>query len=215
MKIPVIINNRNLLTWTKSMIEKIKTYDNVGEIIIIDNGSTYEPLIEWYNTKPCEIIYCDNIGHLAPWNSGVVKSLGCKNYVVSDSDLGLDYTPKNTLTYLLDKMNKLKLNKIGLGLNSDLVLEHHPYYNHIQSYEKTRNHNSNIIDDILIDVAIDTTFALYDEDYYFIGGGSTMMPYVADHYPWYFTKNDVQNNVEFKFYIDNANESSSCKLFLL
>ena len=86
MKIPVIINNRNLLTWTKSMVEKIKTYDNVGDVIIIDNKSTYEPLLEWYKTNPCEIVYCDNLGHYGAWNSGIVNKLNCEYYVVSPSD---------------------------------------------------------------------------------------------------------------------------------
>ena len=37
--ITVIINNRNLFTWVVEMVNKIKTYEGVGEIIIIDNGS--------------------------------------------------------------------------------------------------------------------------------------------------------------------------------
>ena len=44
--ISVIINNRDLLTWTKAMVDKIKTLDNVGEIFILDNASTYKPLLE-------------------------------------------------------------------------------------------------------------------------------------------------------------------------
>jgi GT2 family glycosyltransferase len=55
-KIPIIIMNFNLLTWPNQMVEDIKKFDNVGDIIIFDNGSTYEPLLEWYSTKPCEII---------------------------------------------------------------------------------------------------------------------------------------------------------------
>jgi hypothetical protein len=49
--ISVIINNRDLLTWTKAMVDKIKTLDNVGEIFILDNASTYKPLLEWYERK--------------------------------------------------------------------------------------------------------------------------------------------------------------------
>ena len=55
MNIPVIINNRNLFTWPKAMVERIKEYDGVGEIIIVDNDSTYPPLLEWYATNPCRI----------------------------------------------------------------------------------------------------------------------------------------------------------------
>ena len=50
MSIPIIINNRNLLTWPKAMVERISRYEGVGDIIIVDNGSTYEPLLDWYAT---------------------------------------------------------------------------------------------------------------------------------------------------------------------
>ena len=76
MNIPVIINNRNLFTWPKAMVERIKEYDGVGEIIIVDNDSTYPPLLEWYATNPCRIERLNkNIGVAAPWISEVVSGL--------------------------------------------------------------------------------------------------------------------------------------------
>ena len=215
MKIPIIINNRNLLTWTRKMVGKIKTYDNVGDIIIVDNKSTYEPLLEWYNTKPCDIIFTDNLGHTCPWLSGVVNSLNSEYYIVSDSDMGLDDTPLDTITYLFDKMQELKLNKIGLGLNRDLVLEKHPYYGHINSYETGRYENSRLVSGVYLDVEIDTTFALYNISQHFCGGASTWNPYVAKHYPWYYSREDVKNDEEFLFYLNNASDSATCKRYLL
>ena len=38
MKIPVIINNRNLLNWTKSMVEKIKTFYHPNAADVIANS---------------------------------------------------------------------------------------------------------------------------------------------------------------------------------
>lgn len=216
MKIPVIINNRNLLTWTKAMVDKIKTYDDVDDIIIIDNNSTYLPLLEWYKTLPCTIIYLsENGGHFAPWNSGTVSKLNSQYYVVTDPDLGIDDTPKNSLTFLVNKMQELKLNKLGFGLDKDLVLPHHPYYNHMRGWEDSRYANSRFENDVYLDVQIDTTFAMYSEPNYFIGGGSTVSPYIAKHYPWYMTKEDVQNNPEFLYYMNNASSSATCKAFLL
>jgi len=215
MKIPVIINNRNLLTWTREMINKIKTLDNVGDIIIVDNDSSYQPLLNWYKSKPCDIVFCNNLGYTGAWLSGVVDLLNTDFYVVSDPDLGINDIPKDTLTYLDLKMNELKLDKIGLGLNSELVLKNHPYFNHIENYEKKRYLNSRLISDIYIDVATDTTFALYSKKTHYIGGGSTSFPYIAKHYPWYYSKEDVKNNEEFLYYIYNANSSASCKSFLI
>lgn len=210
--IPVIINNRNLFTWVVEMVNKIKTYEGVGEIIIIDNGSDYPPLLEWYQTNPCTIHRTDNIGHTAPWQilGDVITN---SDYVITDADMGLLDTPSDTLLYLKDNMDSLGLDKIGLGLNWGIVKEDSLYYNHLQSYEKNRwnsSHTNNIYN-----IAIDTTFALYKKGTpYFVGGASTTYPYVARHYPWEFNQETYEKNEEYKYYIKNANTSSSYKTYL-
>jgi len=211
--IPVIINNRNLFTWVVEMVNKIKTYEGVGEIIIIDNGSDYPPLLEWYDTNPCTIHRAENIGHTAPWQilGDVITN---NDYVITDADMGLLDTPSDTLLYLKDNLDSLGLDKIGLGLNWGIVKEDSLYYNHIQSYEKNR-WNSAHTNNIYTDIAIDTTFALYKKGTpYFVGGASTTYPYVARHYPWEFNQETYENNEEFKYYIKNANTSSSYKTYL-
>jgi hypothetical protein len=213
MNIPVIINNRNLFTWVVEMVNKIKTYEGVGEIIIIDNGSDYPPLLEWYDTSPCTIHRTENIGHTAPWQilGDVITNY---DYVITDADVGLLDTPSDTLLYLKDNMDSLGLDKIGLGLNWGIVKEDSLYYNHLQSYEKNR-WNSAHTNNIYTDIAIDTTFALYKKGTpYFVGGASTTYPYVARHYPWEFNQETYENNEEFKYYIKNANTSSSYKTYL-
>jgi hypothetical protein len=211
--IPVIINNRNLFTWVVEMVNKIKTYEGVGEIIIIDNGSDYPPLLEWYDTNPCTIHKTENIGHAAPWQ--VLGDVITNNdYVITDADMGLLDTPSDTLLYLKDNMDSLGLDKIGLGLNWGIIKEDSLYYNHIQSYEKNRWDSAHT-NNIYTDIAIDTTFALYKKGTpYFVGGASTTYPYVARHYPWEFNQETYENNEEFKYYIKNANTSSSYKTYL-
>lgn len=214
MRIPVIINNRDLITWPKAMVEKIRTYDNTGDIIIVDNGSTYEPLLDWYRSKPCDIIYCKNLGQKGAWLSGVVKKLDSEYYVVSDPDLGLDDTPQDTLLYLVEKMNQLELKKIGLGLDWKSIGRSSPFYNSIMEYEGNRWKNSRINNNVYLDIPVDTTFALYKNKKHFIGGASTGYPYTAKHYPWYFTNEKRQDNYEYMYYLTNASFSSSTKKFL-
>ena len=215
MKIPVIINNRNFLTWPKAMVERIKEYDGVGEIIIVDNDSTYPPLLEWYATNPCRIERLDtNVGMGAPWVSGVVKELNGAPYVLTDPDLGLEETPDNTLLYLLDKLNTLQLDKVGLGLDWQIVEKKSPYYERLNLYEKSRWNKSPVKDGVYTEVQIDTTFALYNVDHYFIGGGSTTFPYVARHYPWEFSIEEARNSEEFMYYMDNATSASSYKTLI-
>jgi hypothetical protein len=213
--IPVIINNRDLLTWPKAMVEKIKQLNGVGEIYIIDNFSTYKPLLEWYDTNPCHIIKTANLGHRAPWESGFIESLNAPHYIVTDSDLGIDTIPNNTIEILLEKLSIMSgLGKIGLKLDWESIPNTSPYYPHLQSYDKNRWKNSRIVDDVYIDVHVDTTFALYNRANYFVGGGSIEEPFIAKHYPWEFTEKTRSENEEFNYYIQHANNSSSYKVFL-
>lgn len=212
--IPVIINNRNLLTWPKAMVEKLQTLDNVGEIFIIDNGSTYEPLLEWYKTNPCTIIWGENLGHRAPWECGLVDKLSTP-YVVTDPDLGIESLPKDTLNVLNQKLqNNPHLGKIGLSLEWETIPQGYPYYNHLQDYEKTRWEQSEVEDGVYVDVHIDTTFALYNTKSYFIGGGSLPFPYTARHIPWEYNETQRNEDQEFSFYLNNASSSSSYKVYL-
>lgn len=212
--IPVIINNRDLLTWPKVMLEKIKTYIDVGEIIIIDNNSTNPLLLEWYKTNPCIIKYVKNLGQAAPWISGVVSELNSEYYVVTDSDMGLENTPIDTLVYLKNKLEELSLEKIGLGLDWQIVSYNSPYYDRMQGHERTRWQNSAMQDNVYLDIPIDTTFALYKRKEYFIGGASTTFPYVARHIPWELSKEEYELDKEFKYYIEHAINACSYKNFL-
>lgn len=211
MSIPVIINNRDLLTWPKAMVERISRYEGVGDIIIVDNDSSYSPLLEWYNTNPCKIVRCSNLGHAGAWISGTVAKLGSSVYVVTDGDLGLDDTPDNTLLHLKDILTTISPDKVGLGLNWEIVEEKSPYYNRLNLYEKGRWESSRVINNVYMDVAIDTTFAMYNSSLYFIGGASTPSPYIARHYPWELSIEEIRSNPEFKYYLDRASHSCSYK----
>lgn len=210
--IPVIINNRNLLTWPKAMVKHIKKLKNVGEIIIVDNGSTYEPLLSWYKTLPYKIIYTTNLGSAAPW---IVNAIPSIPYVVTDPDLGIDNIPLDTLIVLEKKINKNpSLGKIGLGLDWQCVRPSSPYYKFLRTHEGKRWGKSRVIDGVYVDVTVDTTFALYNRPDFFFGGGSVPSPYTARHIPWELSLAEVTKNREFSNYLKSVNRSCSYKRFL-
>jgi hypothetical protein len=214
MKIPIIINNYNLLTWPRNMINTMKTWDDVGDIIIVDNASDYKPLLDWYETNPCTVIRLkSNIGHKAPWDSGVVDSLKSNFYAVTDPDLDLSNTSKRILKKCVSALNKFSgSGKAGLRLEYNDVPKSSPYYNHVQSYEKIRQIKTRRIDNILLDVGIDTTFAVYNTQKYFIGG--ITLTDSARHIPWYYSESERDADVEFSQYIKSATDSCSYKTFL-
>lgn len=212
--IPVIINNRNLLTWPKAMVDAISNFEMVDEIIILDNGSTYQPLLDWYEQTNIRVVKIDNTGHRAPWDSGLVEKLNSEYYVVTDPDLDLSKTPVDCIKQSVDILKKFpEHGKVGLSLMCDDIPPESPYYQHIQNYEKQRQLNSNVLDNHFLNVVVDTTFAVYNVKHYFIGGVS-LINHKAKHIPWYLTHDERKNNDEFMYYINNASTSSSYKTFL-
>lgn len=198
------------------MVEDISSFEGVGDIIILDNDSTYPPLLEWYSTNPCTVVMLGkNWGHRALWESGYISNI-TTDYVMTDPDLFLSDIPKDVLLYLKDKLTLHPIGKIGLGLDWECVSPESRYYSHLQSYEKPRWTNSTVKDNVYFGVGIDTTFALYDKSVkqHFTGGASVGRPYVAKHIPWQFTVDERNANDEFMYYLNHANSSCSYKRFI-
>ncbi len=219
-KIPIIINNRNLLTWPSEMLEMCRTFENVGDLIIVDNGSTYEPLLEWYKSHPCEIIFTENNGQSSPWIIGLPIERGYDHYVVTDPDLDLSETPKDCLIVLKEKLLKYsKFSKIGLSLSNWKVDSDSPYHYFLQSWAETNWDESTIEDGLLTKQPIDTTFGLYDLKKDSKGLSCSLnFPYSAKHIPWEITNNELKNlkeqNPEYYHYLVNATRASSYKSFV-
>ena len=207
-KVTVIINNRDLLSWPKKMCEDISKMSHLQEIILIDNGSSNRKLLQWYKECPYKVVFLDNIGHTAPWDSGLINFIQTDFYVVTDPDLDLSQIPDDALLHL---MNILKshpeLGKVGFSLLTDDIPENSPYFDHVNKYEKSLQ-GTLTTENTFINAPVDTTFALYDRrilNEYKICGARTLFPYIAKHIPWHITKADD----EFKYYLEHANGSSS------
>jgi hypothetical protein len=84
---PIIINNFNRLTSTRSMYESLRSR-NFNNIIILDNSSTYPPLLDWYATlNQNEVVrFSSNIGAHCLFESGYLKHIESEYVVYSDSD---------------------------------------------------------------------------------------------------------------------------------
>jgi len=221
MKIPIIINNRNLLTWPSKMVEDCKKFDDVGEIIIVDNGSTYEPLLEWYKTNPCEIIYTENYGQSCPWIIGLPQKIGSEFYVVTDPDLDLSQTPKDCLNFIKEKLLKYDdYSKIGLSLYNWEVPENSPYHHFLKTWSIVNWDSNSVVDGLLTSQPIDTTFGMYNINKGPNSGKNctTYLPYSARHIPWELTNDvirDMKNkNYEYYYYLSHATSASSIKNYI-
>ena len=64
-EIPIIINNRNRYTFLKQLIDTLRK-DGYSNIIVLDNDSTYPPLLDYYNSCPAKVIFLkENLGFMA------------------------------------------------------------------------------------------------------------------------------------------------------
>lgn len=193
--IPIIINNRNRLTFLKMLIEALQRrgYNN---IYILDNDSTYPPLIEFYNNINCKVILLrENRGFDALSQIPLYKEIKKNYFVYTDSDVvPVSICPEDFLDYFLNVLKKYpSIQKVGFSLKIDDLPDHNDKKNEIIKWESQYFENS--FKENLFFAAIDTTFALHRPLATLSTKGRfkhlrTGWPYEAKHMPWY---NDSSN----------------------
>jgi len=125
--IPIIINNKNLLTTTRQLVLDLidRGYNN---IYILDMNSTYPELIEWYTymeaNEIIKVIHSDSTkGHRALWEENIIERFRNNDWIVyTDSDIILNpYTPYGFIEEMIDIIKHSAIKKIGLAIDiSDL-----------------------------------------------------------------------------------------------
>lgn len=210
--IPIFINNFNRLGCLRKLIDWLLDagYHN---IYILDNNSTYQPLLEYYrildeDDSICVVHFDKNLGHKALWLSGILEMLKIKGpYVYTDSDvLPADCCAKNVLHYLLDILRKYPfLKKVGLGLLVDDITC--PESERIK--ENERRYYMHKMENGLYFGAVDTTFALYRNyrHYNLYVSARTTGNLMAYHLPWYYDYNNLPDDE--RYYAEHANKSAS------
>lgn len=207
--IPIIINNFNRLDTLKKLINSLEKrgYEN---IYIIDNLSTYPPLLEYYKSCAYKIFYLNrNIGMNALWISGIYKKFRKNFFVYTDSDVvPIDECPDDFLLFFLNSLKSHKFaRKVGFSLKIDDIPDCYTLKERVIRWEE-HFFNDFIRKDMLYWAPIDTTFALYrprgkrkhannNIEMY-----RTAYPYMARHLPWYIDSNNPDD--ENRYYIEHS-----------
>lgn len=207
--IPIIINNFNRVTTLKKLIASLECrgYNN---IYIIDNNSTYPPLLEYYKECPHRVFMLDtNIGTLALWKSGIIRQFRDNFFVYTDSDiLPVEDCPDDFMQFFLSKLKKYKLaSKVGFSLKIDDIPDHNLQKQSILLHESQfyRFYNS---EENLYRAPIGATFALYrpragyNHANNYIEIYRSGFPYMAYHLPWY--QDSLAPEEEERYYIETA-----------
>lgn len=205
--IPIVINNRNRLSFLKRLIASLhnRGYRNV---FIIDNNSTYPPLLEFYKECDCKVFMLNkNYGYKAIWESGIYKQFINNYYVYTDSDLELiKECPNNFLAIFMEAMEQnSRIVKIGLGLKIDDLPDCYDKKADVITWEK--KYTAVSFDNKFYKADIDTTFALYRPGIMCAANAYVLMlrgksPLVARHLPWYVDSKNLET--EEKYYIENV-----------
>lgn len=207
MKAFIIMFNR--LTWPKKLCADL---EKAGcEVILIDNGSTYPPLLEWYKTCPYKIHYIKNLGSRSLWLSGIINQYSDRHYIVTDHDLDISEMPNDWIDVLMKGFEIQSITKSGLSLQID-DLPDNKFANEVKDFESrfwetmTGGYYS---------APIDTTLAIYDRERMngirfpfdfednshsrFFNALRSPKPYQAKHLTWYNTPDSITD--EEKYYM--------------
>ena len=208
-KIPIIINNFNRLDSLKKLINSLEKrgYKNIN---IIDNLSTYPPLLDYYKSGSYTVFYLNkNIGMNALWKSGIYKKFKNNFFVDTDSDIvPIDECPDDFLLFFLQTLRKYKLaRKVGFSLMLDDIPDCNVLKDYIIRCEEHFFHDYRR-EDNLYWAPIDTTFTLYrprgkrkhannNIEMY-----RTAYPFMVRHLPWYFDSKNPDE--EDRYYIEQS-----------
>ncbi len=189
--IPIIINNFNRLSMTLKLIDSL-TSRGYNNIHIIDNASTYPPLLEWYETCPYTVYRLkDNVGHLAFWKTGLYKKFWGRYIAYTDPDVEIHPDcPDDFMEKFVTLLKKYpKALKAGFSIKLDDLPECYDKRDEVRKWESQFWQEE--VEPNVFKAPIDTTFAVYKPFFkgeiiefsctYFRVG----MPYSIRHLPWY------------------------------
>lgn len=206
-KSPVFIINRNRLALPSRMADYLANCPGVYPVIV-DNGSTYPPLLEYYETTrhAVELIGGNGCSTVVWFNQPLRDKYNIlERFIITDPDLILDDIPKDWLHLLhlgLDKYPWAQKAGFSLEINDlpDTVIG-----------RAARAHEtgmwSNRLNGQFYRAIIDTTFCMVRQ-IHDMPAVRTARPYTAKHAPWYYTSRDSIPDDEL-YYMQSAEPRSN------
>jgi len=222
-QIPIFIICWNQYTYVKSIVEQLQKYPNI-KIYIIDNKSTYKPLVDYLKIidgkNGIEVLYQpENYGHKV-YERPDIYERGGDMYIVTDPDLRLNTKMPANFREIMAKISEAhKANKVGLALditnNLDLTkkLDGKPnetFAANEAQYWSTPINNPKYK---LYRAPIDSTFALINKKYRELGNMNNSIRMAGDftavHRPWLINNEKDLLPGEMDYYLSKGNKSTT------
>lgn len=203
--VPVFINSFNRLSCLEKLIVRLEKA-GMERITIVDNNSTYPPLVEYLKSIPHTVEQLhSNLGFKGFWIAELPKKYGLEHreYVYTDPDvIPSEECPDNFLDLFYYALMKYpKAEKVGFGLRLDNLPD--CYARKKEVIERESGWWSRPLEEHLYWAGIDTTFAMYRKGisvHSIDNSIRTGFPYVAEHDTWYQDSNNPSE--EDLFYLE-------------
>jgi hypothetical protein len=225
--IPIFIICKDRVTVLKECIESYKKLGDV-DILLIDNGSTYPPMVEYLNAVAEKVYvnlsangeFVDISDSINAFIDDWFKYNDSDYYIVTDPDILLENPGPKLIDYykeILDKEQSylcvgpmLRIDDLPecFGLKNDMIKAHKFQFWDKESFK----HKESRVQPAMID----TTFAMYRKGFRFKRlnlGIRVHEPYMAKHLDWYIDTNNLTD--EQKYYFEHASKVSSMGNHLL
>jgi hypothetical protein len=202
--VPVVINVRDRLT---DLVAQLDWLEGAGyrNILLLDNASTYPPLVEWLETEPpgrgiAVMRLRANVGSRAPWLVDCPERAGW--FVYTDCDVvPTEGCPVDVVAHLHSLLRAhSEVPKAGVGL----FIDDAPSFRDRHREQLFHNAAERWLGDCF-DAAVETTFALYRPGVPFsFAAVRSGRPYEARHLPFYREANPTAEDL---YYLAHARPS--------
>jgi SAM-dependent methyltransferase len=187
--IPVFIVNRNRCEALQRLVSWLLAA-GTRRVVILDNASTYPPLLKYYDTLPtgAKVMRLEeNFGPYVFWQQGVHQVIDTP-YVVTDSDVvPADFCPSDLIGRLHAALQRYPdVTKVGPALRIDDLPDGYMEADTVRKWESQFWEHP--VAPGVFAAPIDTTFALYPANAEFSNDERSLRlghPYIAEHTPWY------------------------------
>jgi hypothetical protein len=216
--IPIVILNRDRLYPLINQVDvlKRKGYTN---IVIIDNQSTYQPLLDWYSESGLDVFFntitpnsCKAFLNLVQLNHPKFKKIVSDWYVFNDSDIIVEEgVPDDFIEDLIKYAIKYNKPKVGMSIRIDDIDLNYPLNEWVYGYESKYWTNGILDGDVwLYPHPIDTTFSVHSPGTMPDWSANTLRvgtPYIVRHAPFYYNPDALPEDE--LYYLSHMNKASS------
>lgn len=210
MSYPVFIVCRDRLTCLLGLLDWLESVRNADEVYLIDQASTWAPLLSFYDDTHHTVIRTGNVGHRVGWLAGIIRErAGGRRFVYTDPDvLPVEDCPPEAIARMSEVLDRTRAVKCGFSIKIDDLA---PWIAERSIAWESKYWEQWDAAAGAYRAPIDTTFALYNSHganrFRYHPAYRLPAPYSVRHLPWYMTPGDMDD--EERYYIAHADPTIS------